>query len=116
MYKCGFCGSDILLEEADSRTVLCKNKSGSGDDNKNWKIYICESCEEELLEDTVENAPFYIKTDRATIFENDQQQFLKEVAGALKDTINQHGPIYKETIGSATKRVWCQIWDQFRGG
>lgn len=29
----------------------------------------------------------------------------KRVAGALRDTINQHGPITSEWIGSATKRI-----------
>jgi hypothetical protein len=31
------------------------------------------------------------------------------VLGALKDTINQHGPIDKNLIGSAAKRVVAQI-------
>lgn len=31
---------------------------------------------------------------------------VNKISGALKQTINSHGPITKELIGSATKRIW----------
>ncbi len=33
----------------------------------------------------------------------------KKISGALKQTINVHGPITKELIGSATKRVYGSL-------
>ena len=35
----------------------------------------------------------------------------KRISGALKQTINAHGPITKEFIGSATKRVYGSLLD-----
>jgi hypothetical protein len=35
--------------------------------------------------------------------------FKKEIAGALRDAINTHGPITPELIGSATKRIAAGI-------
>jgi len=47
-------------------------------------------------------------------------QFIKEdpalwdaIVGALRDCINQHGPITKEDIGSAAKRIIGQIKSRF---
>lgn len=36
-------------------------------------------------------------------------QFEREIAGALRDAINHHGPIDKEQIGSASKRIASTI-------
>lgn len=33
----------------------------------------------------------------------------RAIAGALRATINEHGPITKELIPSAVKRVRCQL-------
>lgn len=33
----------------------------------------------------------------------------KKISGALKQTINVHGPITKELIGSATKRIYGSL-------
>lgn len=35
----------------------------------------------------------------------------KRISGALKQTINAHGPITKEFIGSATKRIYGSLLD-----
>jgi hypothetical protein len=35
----------------------------------------------------------------------------KRINGALKQTINAHGPITKELIGSATKRIYGALLD-----
>lgn len=36
-------------------------------------------------------------------------QFKKDIAGALRDTIHAHGPITEQHIGSATKRIAAGI-------
>ena len=35
--------------------------------------------------------------------------FTREIAGALKATINDHGPIDQEQVGSAAKRIASQL-------
>ena len=34
---------------------------------------------------------------------------IKRINGGLKQTINHHGPITKELIGSASKRIWGNL-------
>ena len=41
-------------------------------------------------------------------------QFQKIVNGALRNAIDLHGPIVKENVGSASKRVAKQIWCHFK--
>lgn len=36
----------------------------------------------------------------------------KRISGALKQTINSHGPITKELIGSATKRIFGSLLEE----
>jgi hypothetical protein len=39
----------------------------------------------------------------------DRAKFERRVAGALRSTIDAHGPITKQWIGSATKRIVSEI-------
>jgi hypothetical protein len=50
----------------------------------------------------------YEKANLATIekLKKDKSLESKRISGALKQTINAHGPITKELIGSATKRIY----------
>lgn len=53
----------------------------------------------------------YEKANLATIekFKKDKSLESKRISGALKQTINAHGPITKELIGSATKRIYGSL-------
>jgi len=53
----------------------------------------------------------YEKSNLDTIdkLKRDKQATLKKINGALKQTINAHGPITKELIGSASKRIYGSI-------
>lgn len=37
-------------------------------------------------------------------------QLVRDVSGALRSTIDAHGPITKESIGSAAKRIVGLVW------
>lgn len=39
----------------------------------------------------------------------DKRKTTRKISGALKQTINAHGPITKELIGSATKRIYGNL-------
>lgn len=51
------------------------------------------------------------KNNLATIekLKRDKAIETKKISGALKNTINAHGPITKVLIGSATKRIWGSL-------
>lgn len=53
----------------------------------------------------------YEKDNLATIdkLRKDKHVEAKKISGALKQTINAHGPITKELIGSATKRIYGSL-------
>lgn len=114
MYKCGFCKTDLKLDDEDAITLTASHSTSEENQLEDWKVYVCEDCEQELKDDMIEIAPFYPINNRIVIKDKDQQKFTSLVAGSLRDTINQHGPIHKENIGSAMKRVWGQIWHTFQ--
>ena len=41
-------------------------------------------------------------------------QFQRIVNGALRSAIDAHGPIVKENVGSASRRVSKQVWCHFK--
>ena len=41
-------------------------------------------------------------------------QLEKLVAGALKSAIDAHGPISKDNLSSASKRIARQVWGSFK--
>jgi len=53
----------------------------------------------------------YEKANLATIekLKKDKSLDAKRISGALKQSINAHGPITKELIGSATKRIYGSL-------
>lgn len=53
----------------------------------------------------------YEKANLATIdkLKKDKTLETKRISGALKQSINAHGPITKELIGSATKRIYGSL-------
>lgn len=53
----------------------------------------------------------YEKANLATIdkLKKDKTLETKRISGALKQAINAHGPITKELIGSATKRIYGSL-------
>jgi hypothetical protein len=53
----------------------------------------------------------YEKVNLDTIkkLKKDKSLESKRISGALKQTINAHGPITKELIGSATKRIYGSL-------
>lgn len=53
----------------------------------------------------------YEKANLLTIekLKKDKNLESKRISGALKQTINAHGPITKELIGSATKRIYGSL-------
>lgn len=53
----------------------------------------------------------YEKANLATIdkLKKDKTLETKRISGALKQAINSHGPITKELIGSATKRIYGSL-------
>lgn len=62
----------------------------------------------DLLMEMVED---YEKVNLLTIekLKKDKSLESKRISGALKQTINAHGPISKELIGSATKRIYGSL-------
>ena len=50
-----------------------------------------------------------INIDEIERLKRDRQFDVKKVNGALKQTINAHGPITKELIGSASKRIMGMV-------
>lgn len=40
-----------------------------------------------------------------------QDTRMKRIIGALKSTINDHGPVTKDLITSAAKRIYGNLWD-----
>ena len=53
----------------------------------------------------------YEKANLSTIdkLKKDKSRESKRISGALKQTIHAHGPITKELIGSATKRIYGSL-------
>jgi len=52
--------------------------------------------------------------DEELIDLNDRKKFEKRIADALRQTIEAHGPITKEWIGSASKRVVAAVKEHNR--
>ena len=65
------------------------------------------------LENILNHVDTYEKDNLATIekLKKDKIYDTKRINGALKQTINAHGPITKLLIGSATKRIYGSLID-----
>lgn len=78
----------------------------------------CESIPKEQIEKILTFVGEYEKNNLDTIEKLKREKLVesKRISGALKQSIDAHGPITKELIGSATKRVFGNLLlnDDFR--
>jgi hypothetical protein len=63
------------------------------------------------IDKILEFIDLYEKNNLDTIkkLERKKKNEIKKISGALKQTINAHGPITKELIGSASKRIFGSL-------
>ncbi len=79
--------------------------------NKLVNNFLNKKITEKDVESIMSMVDEYEKANLSTIdkLKKDKSLEPKRISGALKQTINAHGPISKELIGSATKRIYGSL-------
>ncbi len=79
--------------------------------NKLVNNFLNKKITEKDVESIMSMVDEYEKANLSTIdkLKKDKSREAKRISGALKQTIHAHGPITKELIGSATKRIYGSL-------
>lgn len=79
--------------------------------NKLVNNFLNKKITEKDVESIMSMVDEYEKANLSTIdkLKKDKSTESKRISGALKQTIHAHGPITKELIGSATKRIYGSL-------
>jgi len=79
--------------------------------NKFVNSFLNKKITEKDIESMMTIVDEYEKANLSTIekLKKDKSRESKRISGALKQTIHAHGPITKELIGSATKRIYGSL-------
>jgi len=87
---------------------ILKTRRGKLENKIRIEILQTINTDETLIDMILQHVDEYEKDNLATIekLKKEKQVDTKKINGALKQTINAHGPITKVLIGSATKRIY----------
>jgi hypothetical protein len=87
---------------------ILKTRRGKLEQKIRIEILQTINTDETLIDMILQHVDEYEKDNLATIekLKKEKQVDTKKINGALKQTINAHGPITKVLIGSATKRIY----------
>ena len=87
---------------------ILKTRRGKLEDKIRIEILQTINTDKTLIDMILQHVDEYEKDNLATIekLKKEKQVDTKKINGALKQTINAHGPITKVLIGSATKRIY----------
>jgi hypothetical protein len=93
----------MIFNILKTRNGKLKNKLIAG--------FLNKKITENDIESIINIVEEYEKANLSTIekLKKDKSLESKRISGALKQTINAHGPITKDFIGSATKRVYGSL-------
>jgi len=93
----------MIFNILKTRNGKLKNKLIAG--------FLNKKITENDIESIINIVEEYEKANLSTIekLKKDKSLESKRISGALKQTINAHGPITKNLIGSATKRVYGSL-------